>query len=119
MLFIDDKSKKDLCKKRDSCFNTLRDLITCESKIEETKTRMNNYLGSDKAKTIYENIKIEVNNSDNIDSILTKASKTTDLDKEEMTQITEMIISERIIEESNKRQITKFHLAEKTKKLQL
>lgn len=113
MLLIDDKSLKVMNNKRESCANTLRDLITTESKIEETKTRMNNYLGADKAKTIYESIRKEIWEEDNIDFIHERSCKTLDIDKEEMTQLTNLIISERIIEESNKRQITKMHILEK------
>ena len=98
---------------KQSKVNTLKDLITCESKIEETKTRMNNYLGEEKAKTIYDSIRKEIWDKENIDDIVEKTYHSTDLNKDEITEVTNQIINEKIVDESNKRQITKMHIIKK------
>lgn len=73
MLMVDDATNLGVSKKGVQSFGNLEDLVTCETKIEETKTRLNNYLGSNgKGRALYDSIKEQIWNTDNIDAVLEK-----------------------------------------------
>ena len=71
MLMVDDKTNPGKSKIVQS-FGHLEDLVTCETKIEETKTRLNNFIGGGKGQSLYDTIKEQIWNTDNIDAVVEK-----------------------------------------------
>lgn len=117
MLLISDTNQSDLKvsdltkNKSKSDYAPLSDIMTTESVIEEKKTKQNNFIGKDKAKTIYQTIKDQIEN-ESIDEFLEKNLNSKELD-DEIKELTNIIICEKIVEESNKKHLTKSHLIQK------
>ena len=116
MLMVDEKDAK-MSKLDVGSFGNLEDLVTCETKIEETKTRLNNFIGNDeKAKTLYNTIKEQIWHTDNIDAVVEKNLGLPTQHHSEghsIQEVTTLVLCEKILDESNKRQITKVHIANK------
>jgi hypothetical protein len=115
MLMVDDATNPGVSKVGVQSFGNLEDLVTCETKIEETKTRLNNYLGSNgKGRALYDSIKEQIWNTDNIDAVVEKNLATQHHSEgHSIQEVTTLVLCEKILDESNKRQITKMHIVKK------
>ena len=85
-------------------------------------TKINNLIGEENAKTVYKSVKECVeNNNNNLDDVQKKNANffkkgAPSVDLNDLNEITTQVVCEQILEESNKRMITKTHILNREKK---